>query len=391
MSTRILIRSLMMTYILSSPRLVRISIPAMNKISHSKSWFLNPDRNPILHFFVRKLVYDPFSAGQNEAEIQRTMSTIKDMGFEGVILGYSKETLVDKSATAEEAAGLGRGVSCALESCVEEWKEGNLRTLAMLGTTDFLAIKLTGAGPLATESLAKKLPPPPVVLKAITEICDQASKQKTRLWIDAEQQVFQTAILKGTPANIEKHLSFAQDEGWTLGIKLVRGAYIASEPRHLIHDTIEDTHAAYNSIVQSLLTRNFPGVDPSKEFPSLQLMLASHNEESVKKGYGTWRERKENGLPTIYMEIAQLQGMADEISCGLVQARREMCSEKVEWESECYPRAFKCLCWGGAQESIQFLVRSVIENRGSLDRTRFWLVGLKRELWRRIKSPLGFR
>jgi proline dehydrogenase len=264
--------------------------------------------------------------------------------------------------------------------------------------------------------MTKREAPPPVLEAAITEICDQASKQGTRLWIDAEQQVFQHAIdtwtidimrkynrggrvlvyntlqayLKSTPLNITRHLQLAQKEDWSLGIKLVRGAYITSVERTLIHDTIEDTHACYNSIVRNLLSRTFPGVSQDVEFPQMQLFLASHNAESVRLGYETWRERNEKGLPTIKLEIGQLQGMADEVSCGLVQMRRgmmaagDMGSEKV-W----YPRAFKCLCWGKTQECIQFLVRRVVENRGSLDRTRFWLDGLKRELWRRTKTSIG--
>jgi len=251
--------------------------------------------------------------------------------------------------------------------------------------------------------------------KAILEICEQASKQGTRIWIDAEQQVYQPTIdawttdlmrkynvsdkvliyntfqayLKGTPKNLAKHLKLAQEEGWTIGIKLVRGAYIAIEQRNLIHNTIEDTHTAYNSIVQGLLTRNFPGLEPGSKFPNMQFMLASHNAESVKRGYQTWRDRKEKGLPTIKMEIAQLQGMADEVSCGLVQMRQQMTKgEDIDLERVWYPRAFKCLCWGGTQECVQFLIRRVTENRGSLDRTKVWMTGLKKELWRRIKAGI---
>lgn len=242
-------------------------------------------------------------------------------------------------------------------------------------------------------------------------ICEQALRQNTRVWIDAEQQAYQDTIddwtidlmrkynrdgnvlvyntfqayLKRTPSNIAKHLKLAQEEGWKLGIKLVRGAYISSEPQHLIHDTIEETHTAYDSIVQSLLTKTFPGLESQKPFPDIQLMLASHNENSVKKGYETWRSRNERGLSTIKLEIAQLQGMADEVSCALVQTRKEMTiGEKAEvW----YPKAFKCLCWGGTQECIQFLIRRAVENTGSLDRTKLWMENLRRELWRRIKAP----
>jgi proline dehydrogenase len=249
--------------------------------------------------------------------------------------------------------------------------------------------------------------------QAMTDICDQALKQNTRLWIDAEQQVFQggldswttdlmrkynrngktlvyntfQAYLKETPKNIAKHLRIAQEEGWTLGIKLVRGAYIASEPRHLIHDTIEQTHEAYDGIVQNLLMKSFPGLDNDKDFPEVQLMLASHNSESVKKGFETWKFRNRNGLQTIKMEIGQLQGMADEVSCELVQIRQQLENgSDLETEKDWYPRAFKCLCWGGTQECVQFLMRRVVENRGSLERTKAWMTGLKREMWRRIRA-----
>lgn len=257
---------------------------------------------------------------------------------------------------------------------------------------------------MITEALALGMKPPPLMMSSLKEICNQASQQGTRIWIDAEQTVFQPTIdswttelmrtcnrhgkilvyntfqayLKGTSQNIANHLKLAKEEGWTLGIKLVRGAYIASEPRHLIHDTIEDTHAAYDSIVQSLLSRSFPEVE---RMPNVQLMLASHNSASVKSGFETWRRRKERGLPTITLELGQLQGMADEISCGLVQKRQQLISQ----EDPNYPRAFKCLCWGSVQQCIHFLMRRIIENKGSLERTNLWMAGLKRELWRRMK------
>ena len=117
----------------------------------------------------------------------------------------------------------------------------------------------------------------------------------------------------------------AQREGWVLGIKLVRGAYIASEPRHLIHDIEYDTHIAYDSIAQHLLTKSFPGILKNPEFPAVQLFIASHNAESVRKAYAIWRSRKEAGLPTLKLEFGQLQGMADEVSCGLVQLRPNVC------------------------------------------------------------------
>lgn len=147
MPTRMLLRSLVITWILSSPRLVGVSIPIMQRISYSPSWFLNPDRNPILHHIVRRMFYDHFCAGENEKEVKNTIGEMKTMGFEGVILGYAKETLAHKRGSAESTAG-----SVPAKDIVEIWKNGTLETLAMLGVGDFLAIKYVL--PLSRESLA---------------------------------------------------------------------------------------------------------------------------------------------------------------------------------------------------------------------------------------------
>jgi proline dehydrogenase len=249
------------------------------------------------------------------------------------------------------------------------------------------------------------------------DLCEAATKQNTRIWIDAEQQLFQGTIdnwtiglmqkynrrgkvlvyttmqayLKSTSNNITKHLKLAQEEGWAIGIKLVRGAYIASEPRHLIHDTEEETHTAYDSIVQHLLARSFPGIPSELEFPTVQLFLASHNAKSVRKAYSTWRSRKEAGLPTVNLEFGQLQGMADEVSCGLLQLRQQIRAPGPAVSmDDLSPRAFKCLSWGTTRECMQFLFRRAIENRDAVQRTRCWMAGLKGELWRRVKNVIRF-
>ena len=261
--------------------------------------------------------------------------------------------------------------------------------------------------------------PPPNLWRSILQICDTATKQNTRVWIDAEQQIFQPTIdawtvdlmrhynrhgaarvyttfqayLKSTPTRIAQHLELAKKEDWVLGIKLVRGAYIASEPRHLIHDTKADTDNAYNSIVQSLLTRTFPDIS-NDDFPQVQLMLASHNKESVQKAYSLHRSRILAGEPTIELEFGQLQGMADEVSCGLLKlckiegANAEMAQLDPMITKAVTPKAYKCLAWGSTQECMQFLVRRAIENRGSMDRTNEWVAGLRRELWRRMRRVM---
>lgn len=268
--------------------------------------------------------------------------------------------------------------------------------------------RFTGAGPIATEALLMKKSLPPQMYNAMKTILDIAAQQNTRVWIDAEQQVVQDTIdawtislmreyntngrailyntmqayLKSTPSRISQHLALAASEGWLLGIKLVRGAYIASEPRHLIHDTKAETDAAYNSIAEGLLTGNFPGIEgPGK--PYVRVFLAGHNEESVQKACAIHRERVLAGKPVQELELGQLHGMADELSCRIIQAAREAETEGLA------PRPFKCLAWGTNQECMQFLVRRAVENKGAVERTKDWKAGIKDELWRRFSGILG--
>jgi hypothetical protein len=253
------------------------------------------------------------------------------------------------------------------------------------------------------------------------DICDVAAKQRTRVWIDAEQQVFQPSIdswtinlmrrynrngkaqvfttfqayLKSTRTRIAQHLELALKEDWLLGIKLVRGAYIASEPRHLIHDTKAETDDNYNSIAQDLLSCCFPpAFSRGSPFPLVQLFLASHNAQSVQKAHELHRSRVLSGLPTIPLEFGQLQGMADEVSCGLLQLCNRETGDKdlgPKVSVQVAPKAFKCLAWGSTGECMQFLVRRAVENRGSMDRAGEWAEGLKKELGRRVRLALRLR
>lgn len=105
----------------------------MNKIANSQSLLLNPDRNSVLHFVVRKLVYDHFTAGENAAEVKNTVADIKKMGFKGVILGYAKEVNVSGGPNSFEES--------SEEASIKAWRDGTLQTLGMIGEGDLLAVK----------------------------------------------------------------------------------------------------------------------------------------------------------------------------------------------------------------------------------------------------------
>lgn len=280
---------------------------------------------------------------------------------------------------------------------------------------------------MAVDALNRGDPIPPSVWEAMRAICEQAARQGSRLWIDAEQQVFQDTIdawtielmrtynrngnvvvyntiqayLKASAENVQRHLIAAQKEGWTLGIKLVRGAYIAHDVRSRIHDTQEDTDNNYNNIVEKLVTKQFPLPLNSKSdnndslnlpFPDVRLMVATHNSTSVRKATTLHRSRIIQNKPTIPVEFGQLQGMADEISCELVsQSKKANHTATNSGDSDlsvreriAVPKAFKALAWGTTEECLHFLLRRAVENKGAVQRTRHMAAALREEAWRRM-------
>jgi hypothetical protein len=194
--------------------------------------------------------------------------------------------------------------------------------------------------------------------------------------------------LKATPGTLLHHLHQAKNEGFTIGVKLVRGAYINSEPRHLINDTKQDTDNAYDSIASGLLQRNYEDLSESNHagFPTLELFLATHNKVSTLAAYEIQQARSKAGLPLTRIQYGQLLGMADEISCTLLQLSRY---EGGDPKSSIAPQAFKCLSWATLGDCISYLLRRAVENRDAVTRTKTEYFALRKEVWRRLKGSVG--
>lgn len=253
---------------------------------------------------------------------------------------------------------------------------------------------------------------PSAMAEAVDEICLAVAEKGCRTWIDAEQQFLQHGVddwvielmrkynrsdsalvyntiqsyLKGSRPNIQRHIDVAAKEGWTLGIKLVRGAYIEHEQRSLIHDTKAETDTSYNSISRDLINQTWP----SEKMPLVDLFVATHNAASVEQALGDHRRRVLASKPTIKVEFGQIQGMADELSGWLLN---ECKSEKegsaiLERDSRMDPKVYKCLCWGSVSETMGYLYRRAIENKGAVERTEHMAQALRDEFRRRVKASL---
>ena len=243
------------------------------------------------------------------------------------------------------------------------------------------------------------------MLSALDEIATKCKERGIQIIVDAESQHWQAGIarttlelmrkfnrdgkaviyntyqayLKATPAVLVHHMAEAEKDGFTLGLKLVRGAYMTSDDRSLIHDTKQDTDDAYNSIAQGALRQQIglfgaPGAH-ARAFPSVNLFLASHNRDSVLEANQLHRQRKQAGLPTVPVAYGQLHGMSDEVSFSLLAQKSE---------SGMPPEVLKCTTWGSMGECVGYLLRRAVENRDAVLRTKDEFAALRREARRRF-------
>ncbi|KAG9249272.1 proline oxidase-like protein [Calycina marina] len=391
----------------------------MNILAHTKSPILSPDSNPLLRKFLKKTFYAQFCAGENEIEVKKTMHGLKAVGFDGVILCFAKEVVLDAEQKANLATCVqGEAAERSIREEVTPWAEGTLETVRLTNRGDFVALKFTGAGSQALYTLLNKSAPPPALKEAIDAVCELAASRGVRLLFDAENNAVQPGIdawtldymkkyntptkavvygtyqayLKSAPSLLASHLAVARKENYVLGVKLVRGAYIGSDPRHLIHDTKSDTDACYDGIAEALTRRTYTAVLPpaasedEQPFPVVDIVLAGHNQASNRKNQAIRAEQAERGEERVNLVYAQLQGMADEVSCELVQKAHELKrSEKVD-----IPSTYKYLVWGTTGECMKYLLRRAQENKDAVQRTRESRNAMAGELGRRVKSYFWF-
>lgn len=270
--------------------------------------------------------------------------------------------------------------------------------------------RLTGAGQAVTQALLQNEAPPQRFVEAMQAICAKAQERKCKIWIDAEQQCVQPGIdsvtidlmrefnrggsvvvyntvqayLKAARSNLQHQLSLARAEGWTLAVKLVRGAYIAHDQRDKIHDTKADTDRCYDSLVRDLLCGSNLGVG-EHDFPTTRLLIAGHNPSSVMGAAGLATALAREGRLKSTPDFAQLQGMADALGCELLQYFEQAgVRESARWAGDQAPRVYKCLTWGSMQECMQYLLRRMIENSGASETMRDSLALYTAELRRRM-------
>jgi len=230
------------------------------------------------------------------------------------------------------------------------------------------------------------------MLKRIDILAQSASNKGVYLLVDAEQSYFQPAIdylvthlqrkfnkeqpvvfntiqcyMKGSNEHAVVELERAKREGFKYGVKVVRGAYLLMEREIAfkkgcespVHNTIKETHDNYNHIMYMMLLNN----------SICDVLIASHNEESIKKAVSYMSSlginRNGNGV-----YFGQLFGMSDHVSFALGR--------------EGYG-VYKYIPYGPVQEVIPYLIRRVEENADIMNGSKKDLQMIQIEITRRFK------
>ncbi|TID14799.1 hypothetical protein CANINC_004470 [Pichia inconspicua] len=164
--------------------------------------------------------------------------------------------------------------------------------------------------------------------------------------------------LKESTSVLAKDDALAKQGNYILGWKLVRGAYIHSEPdRGVIHDTKEDTDKCYDAgILKSIQNMN-------SENPTVgHLVVASHNGNTQLKATNlltdlgsssTAQEVRSNVV------LGQLLGMADNITYDLIKNHNTK-------------NIIKYVPWGPPLETKEYLLRRLEENGDAVRADSGW-------------------
>ena len=434
-----LLRSYMLALITTTPIFLNPSLSVLSALTQSRSRLLSPDRNPLLRWLLKKTLYTHFCAGENEQEVRSTVAGLHRLGFKGVILSYGKEEVTAKAddATPKNVRDISpNNMSLANLDCIQAWRDNVLLSLrAASSSTDFVAIKFTGAGPAAVRSLKNGLSMPQPLDEATKSICDLARERKIPVLVDAEQSFLQPTVDKWTlglqhlynrpdgalvystyqayrrsiPLDLSRDLAFAAKNHFALGVKLVRGAYLAHDPRENFWKTKELTDRCFDGIAEALIKRQWnevlqPYGESQQNFPSVDLMLATHNRPSVQKALAYQRHPSTHSASrpgNTHVCYAQLMGMADEVSCDLLAAASSThqslpSSNPMRSEEQNKPpspdiQVYKYTTWGTLGECLKYLLRRAQENKDAVERTREGRKALGEELVRRIKGLVGAR
>lgn len=114
----------------------------------------------------------------------------------------------------------------------------------------------------------------------------------------------------------------------------------------------------------------------------MELFLAGHNSDSIRKAYALYQGLLQRGDTPPPIKFGQLLGMADDISCELLAMGDKAAAQTEKTASA--PMVYKCMNWGSVRECMHYLVRRATENQSAALRMQSTVSVMQKELRRRI-------
>lgn len=166
--------------------------------------------------------------------------------------------------------------------------------------------------------------------------------------------------LKDSLKDIIEEQKMAERGNYKLGLKLVRGAYIHTEPNRemIIHNTKPDTDNHYNKVA-TLVTNDMLANGESSIFG--HLVIASHNYHSQLIATNLIKNSKSPNKAFVQSNVifGQLLGMADNVTHDLINTYG-------------VKNIIKYVPWGPAIETKDYLLRRLQENGDAVRADNGW-------------------
>ena len=333
---------------------------------------------------IKRTIFEQFCGGETIEESNRVIEQLARSGI-GTILDYAiegKSSEADFDATKDEII---RTIERAKDDPNIPFSVFKVTGIAPLGTLERLSAKKK----LDAKSQAKA----ERIHGRVEEICSHAHAVGQPIFIDAEHTWLQDAIDRMATEMMERfnreipivyntiqlyrtdRLQYlrnarkeASKDGYWLGMKFVRGAYMEVERERAaengypspIHPDKSATDEDYNAAIEYAL----------KHLGEMAFVNATHNEESTML---LARRMHELGLPENHPRIffSQLYGMGDNIS--YVLAKRGY-------------NVSKYVPYGPVKDAVPYLIRRAEENTSAAGHMSRQLEMISRELKRRKLS-----
>ncbi|KAM5134408.1 hydroxyproline dehydrogenase isoform 2-T2 [Callospermophilus lateralis] len=324
---------------------------------------------------LRASVYGQFVAGETQEEVEGCVRQLQALGLRPLLAVPTEE---EPDSAAQTGEAWYEGNLDAMLRCVD-LSRGLPESPDLAGKT-LMQLKVTA---LASTRLCKDLTSwiikPGVSSELSPERLAEAMDSGQNLQVSClnteQNQHLQASlsrlnrVAQDTHERLRRDAEAAHRAGLAFGVKLVRGAYLEKERKvsqlqgteDLTQPDYEATSRSYSRCLELMLSL------VSHHGPMCHLMVASHNEESVRQAT---KRMWELGIPLDGpVCFGQLLGMCDHVSLALGQAGYMV---------------YKSIPYGCLKEVIPYLIRRAQENRSVLQGARREQALLSRELWRRL-------